>query len=98
MQCLLRPPGPRFELSWSLNCAVVTSGGSPCATRGRLLSRRGGQLERFCVWVVPEASLVSEEPGLGWSVSAMCLPSGHSLTGGEDGRGAMLSTTGQGGK
>lgn len=65
---------------------------------GRLLSRRGGQLERFCVWVVPEASLVSEEPGLGWSVSAMCLPSGHSLTGGEDGRGAMLSTTGQGGK
>lgn len=77
---------------------MVTSGGSPCATWGRLLSCHGGQLERLCVWVVPEASLVSEEPGLGWSVSAMCLPSGHSLTGGEDGQGAMLSTTGLGGK
>ena len=69
MKCLLHPPGPRFK--WSLNCAMETSGGSPCATRGRLLSRHGGQLERLCAWVVPEASLVSEEPGLGWSVSAM---------------------------
>lgn len=96
MKCLLHPPGPRFK--WSLNCAMETSGGSPCATRGRLLSRHGGQLERLRAWVVPEASLVSEEPGLGWSVSAMRLRPGHSLTGGEDGRGAMLSTTGPGGK
>ena len=77
MKCLLHPSVSRFELSQSLNCAMVTSGGSPCATWGRLLSRHGGQLGRLCVWVVPEASLASEESGLGWSVPAVCLPSGH---------------------